>query len=174
MKRALFLLVLLTFQLANCYSQRNLDIRSDTPLLKEINSNKSANEKTFLEALLAHLTAIQNRDLDGYVKTISQKSDITMIFTDGSMMNNRDSIIAMHREWFTSKVWVFNYTIEETIIKENFAIALLAINYHDVDKQGNPIEANYLLSLTFENQDGVWRLIFDQNTRNPSKHSLKK
>lgn len=173
MKRTLFIIILLPIQFANCFSQRNSDIRSDNILLKEIESKKSVNEKTFLETLLAHLNAIQNRDLDGYIKTISKKSDITMIFPDGSMLNNKDSIIAMHKDWFTSKTWIFNYTIEETIIKENFAIALLAINYHDIDKQGKPIEANNLLSLTFENQEGVWRLIFDQNTRNPSKFTLK-
>lgn len=172
MKKTLLLLALLTLQIANSYSQGNSNIKSNNSLQKEIDSKKSTNEKAFLETLSAHLTSIQSRDLDGYIKTISQKSDITMIFPDGSMLNNRDSIIAMHREWFASKTWVFNYTVEETIIKEDYAIALLAINYHDVDKQGKPIEANNLLSLIFENQGGAWRLIFDQNTRNPAKHSL--
>lgn len=174
MKKVIFLAALLVLQFATCYSQTTPDVKNENILLKEIDSKKNVNEVSFLEILHAQLSAIQNRDLDGYIKTISQNSDITMIFNDGSMLNNRDSIIAMHKNWFASKAWVFNYTIEETIVKENFGIALLAINYHDVDKQGKPVEVNFLLSLTFENQGGTWRLIYDQNTRNPSKHSLNK
>ncbi len=164
MKKYLILFALLTMQL-NGFSQVNRDTKEDNSLLKELDNKKSLIEKSFIAVLQAHLNAIQNRNLDEYVKTISQKSDITVILSNGKILNNRDSIIAMHKEWFASKTWVFNYTVEQTIIKNDFAIALLAYNYQDIDEHGKPYEFTNLLSLLFECQNGEWRLIFDQNTR---------
>ncbi|RPH29383.1 MAG: hypothetical protein EHM93_17515 [Bacteroidales bacterium] len=174
MKKYLILFALLTIQIASGYSQGSSNIQSDSSLLKEFEGKKNVNENTFLETLNAQLNAIQNRDLDGYVKTISQKSDIIMILASGKILNNRDSIIAMHKEWFASKTWSLKCTIDHTVVKKEFGIALLTFNYHDIDEHGKPYDVNNLLSLIFENQDGTWRLIYDQNTRNPLKHSLKK
>jgi hypothetical protein len=46
-------------------------------------------------------------------------------------------------------------------------LAVVSVEYHDLDAAGAPYVLRYLLSLTFARPDGTWLLLHDQNTLTP-------
>lgn len=119
---------------------------------------------TFESALAAHIEAVTNRDIDVYVASITTGENLTIIFPGGEIMRSRDEAIEFHTEWFATPGWTMTFEIDHLIETENMGVASLRATYTD---DGGP-RVNWL-TLVFEEQDGDWRLVFDQNTRNPPR-----
>ena len=47
---------------------------------------------------------------------------------------------------------------------EEISIALLKVDYKDIDLKGNEYSLNYYLTLAFKKSEGKWGLFYDQNT----------
>jgi len=125
-------------------------------------SEVSAQTADFGATLKTHLAAIEGRDLEGITATITAGPKLTLIFPDGEMLTTRDQYLDFHKAWFADDAWTMKIEVVDTREMEDVALALVRTTYEDA----GPESRRYaLLTLTFANENGSWRLIFDQNTR---------
>jgi uncharacterized protein (TIGR02246 family) len=116
----------------------------------------------FAEAVQHHLAAVTERDLDGYLATVHP--DASLIMPNGRLIEDRDAVATFHRDWFDDPDWSWMLSPVRTTTAGDTGVALVAVEYHDVDGSGHPYVLTYLLSLTFAQADGGWLLLHDQNT----------
>jgi uncharacterized protein (TIGR02246 family) len=117
---------------------------------------------TYTETLERQLTAIGARDLDGYLATVHD--DAVLIMPNGRLLAGRDALADFHRDWFADPDWSWDLSPVYSMTAGDTGIAVLDVEYHDVDEAGDPVELRYLLSLTFARADGGWLMVHDQNT----------
>jgi len=118
----------------------------------------------FKTALKRHLDAIINRDLAAFAEFLCPKRKCVVILPHGAYIEGYDEILDFHKEWFADTDWRMD--IKEIDVSEigGTGYALLDITYHDLNELGEPYVMHYFLSLLFENVDGKWILLRDQNT----------
>ncbi|MGX6607912.1 YybH family protein [Micromonosporaceae bacterium Da 78-11] len=116
----------------------------------------------FVAAVQEHLAAVGKRDLPGYLGTVHD--DVSLIMPNGKVIEGRDAVAAFHRDWFDDPDWSWVLTPVRTITAGDTGVAVLAVEYHDLDGAGQAYTMRYLLSLTFVRQAGTWLLLHDQNT----------
>ena len=118
-----------------------------------------------LRAVVAeHLAAIQARDLDALMGTVTNGDSITVIFPNGEAIHTRQEFVDLHTEWFAEEGWSVVYEPRQYIEGTNLATVLV----HYTITDGTPASGRQtLLALTFRREDESrqWRLVFDQNTR---------
>lgn len=117
-------------------------------------------EDNLHQTVLDYIQAIQERDLDGIIETMTTGEELVLIFPNGTTLLTRQEYIDFHKGWFADMDWKMDLEPVTTLIRENFGVILLKTTYTD---DAGPRQA--LLSLTFALEDGQWRLVFDQNTR---------
>ena len=81
---------------------------------------------------------------------------------DGSFLATRAENEAMTKDWFANKDWRMTFEPVSKVIGSDLAVVLVKYAYQDTP-DGEPRYA--YLALTFQLQDGEWRLVLDQNTR---------
>jgi uncharacterized protein (TIGR02246 family) len=111
-----------------------------------------------LEALEEHLEAITERDIDRFAATLAA-DDVHFAGGDGRIVEGRENIVAAHRDWFMDDTWRFEPEILWTREESGAAWALTRVQYSE-----NGTERQFLLLFLFVNEDGSWRLVYDQNT----------
>lgn len=119
---------------------------------------------TFQQALERHLKAVQDHDVKAFLSTVAQDGSLTMILPNGNLLDSYDEIVELHEEWFADPEWQLSTELITQHKTETMGTALFLVNYQDVDEEGEPIAFQYFLNLIFENRDGQWLLIHDQNT----------
>lgn len=116
----------------------------------------------FTTALHHHLAAIHARDLDGYMRTVHKEA--TVILPNGKVITGFDEIHAFHRDWFGDPDWSMETETVRSLVVGDSAIAVLKVDYQDLDQEGRPYRLNHLLSLIFARTGEEWLLVHDQNT----------
>jgi uncharacterized protein (TIGR02246 family) len=109
-----------------------------------------------------HLEAIARRDLDAYLTTVHDQ--ITMIMPDGRLLTGRDAVAGAQRDWFADPDWSWDVEVLHTTATGDTGVALLAVDYRDVDGAGRAYAMRYLLGLVFVRVADAWLLLHDQNT----------
>ena len=119
---------------------------------------------SFRDTLERHVAAIQSRDYQGIVDTITTGEELVLIFPDGERYETRAQFLAFHREWFADRDWVM--VLEPVRVWEgrDYGYALYRTSY-DPDGAGPTPGRPAYLSLGFRLENGQWRLVHDQNTR---------
>jgi len=123
-------------------------------------------DTTFEETLDAHIQAIQNRDLAALEATITTGDELILIFPGGQRTTTREEYMAFHREWFASDTWTMGFERLGVIQGRDFAVAMVRTLYEDV-RDGERVQSQSWLTLTFRKENGRWALFHDQNTRIP-------
>ena len=108
----------------------------------------------------AHAGAIDARDLDALMATVTDGDSLTLIFPDGTTLLTRDQYRDFHVGWFADSSWTMAMQPVSQTVRDGLGVALLRTTYTDA---AGPRDA--MLALTFAPEDGAWRLVFDQNTR---------
>ena len=117
----------------------------------------------FAEAVERHLAAVRERDLDGFLATVHD--DVSVVLVNGRLVEGREAVAAFHRDWFADPDWSWSLSPVRLRTAGDTGVALFAVDYRDLDGNGQPYELRYLLSLSFARQDGgAWLLLHDQNT----------
>jgi ketosteroid isomerase-like protein len=117
----------------------------------------------FKEVLEIHLKAVKDRDLDQFITTINNE-DVTLILPNGVLISGRTKFIEFHKDWFSDKDWAMDYEILKIDSGKEISLALLKVDYKDIDSKGNEYTLNYYLTLLFKMSEDKWGLIYDQNT----------
>jgi ketosteroid isomerase-like protein len=61
---------------------------------------------SFRGALERHVAAIQSRDYQSIVDTVTTGDRLILIFPNGERYDAREQFLAFHREWFADPAWV--------------------------------------------------------------------
>jgi hypothetical protein len=114
----------------------------------------------FQQTLTAHVEAVQHRNLDGLINTITAGDRLTLIFPNGTMSDTRQAYVDFHRKWFAEQGWTMQMEPVSLLVRGDLGMALMRTTYTDEagSRQG-------FLTLTFAREQSRWRLVFDQNTR---------
>lgn len=128
----------------------------------------SATSPNFDDALRTHLNAVTSRNIEALEPTLTRGDELILIFPNGSVTPTKAEYLSFHREWFAETTWTMEFTPEWTRVSGATAQALLRTRYRDRAADGSAIDNRGLLLMTFELQDGAWRLVTDQNTRIPA------
>lgn len=123
--------------------------------------SESNNQTAFDAVLKKHFNAIEHRDLDRLLETVSQ-DEIILILPSGKYSTTFETYKEINQTWFADPSWKIDFTILKKIVNENTAIALARIEY--INQETNETEFNYFLSLTFQKRNDGWKLVYDQNT----------
>ena len=116
----------------------------------------------FAEAVERHLDTVGKRDLDGFLATVHD--DVSLIAPNGRLIEGRAAVGEFHRDWFGDPDWSWALSPVRSTAVGDTGVAVLAVEYHDLDGAGQPYTLRYLLSLTFARAGGTWLLVHDQNT----------
>lgn len=118
----------------------------------------------FSTTLAAYLDAVQQRDLDALEVLLAPSDQLTLILPNGIQMLGHEEVLEFHRTWFDDLEWTLKSELHHTVETETMALALLSVEYDDLDPSGLPYQLHYFLTLTFMLVEGNWLLIHDQNT----------
>ena len=111
---------------------------------------------------LQYLEAMCRRDMHPIASSLCEASTVVML--NGQIYKGIDAILNMHREWFADMDWRMSYATEAIHESENVCHALVKVDYHDQNEEGQPYQIQYLLFLLFGKESGKWVLLHDQNT----------
>lgn len=116
----------------------------------------------FKNAVRHHLDAVETRDLETFKSTLTQSDELYVIFPGGGLLDSTQAVVDFHQNWFQDKDWVFKTQIVKVIEGKTQSTALVKYDFQDT--ADGPTRQAWLV-LTFQLEDGQWRLIHDQNTR---------
>ncbi|MQS37518.1 YybH family protein [Streptomyces katsurahamanus] len=116
----------------------------------------------FTTALDHHLATVRDRDLDACMATVHPEA--TFILPNGTVLSGADEIRAFHKGWFEDPDWTMTVSVTRTLVQSDTAVAVLTVDYDDLDRDGEPYRLRYFLSLVFARTAGGWLLVHDQNT----------
>jgi ketosteroid isomerase-like protein len=111
-----------------------------------------------LEALNDHLEAISLRDIDRFADTLAA-DDVRFVGGDGKILEGKENVVSAHREWFMAQNWRFDPEILWTREEAGTGLALTRVRYTESDRT-----REFLLLFIFADEDGSWKLLYDQNT----------
>jgi uncharacterized protein (TIGR02246 family) len=118
---------------------------------------------TFREALDRHLHAIQQRDLAALAETVAE-DDLVLITAEGRLVQDAKEFLEMHRGWFAMDNWRLNVTPVEVYEAGPLGVAVLHLDYRETPKDKSPVYQESYLTLVFQEREGQWRMVQDQNT----------
>lgn len=81
------------------------------------------------------------------------------VSVDGRVIEGRDNIVAAHRDWFMNDRWTFEPEILWTREQTDAGWALTLVHYKENGKG-----RDFLSLFIFVDEDGAWKLVYDQNT----------
>jgi uncharacterized protein (TIGR02246 family) len=126
-----------------------------------------AAEERSIDAVFAeHVKAVQSRDLPALERTITSGDQLMLILPDGTPMATRQAYVDFHKEFFATKTWTIQFEVVHRIVGADFAILTTQSLYQDT-VDGKPYRSRNWVTFTFQKEKGEWRLIHDQNTRQP-------
>jgi len=112
-----------------------------------------------------HLAAIEARDLDALLETVTRLPIMTTILPDGRVLKTREEYRKLHVAWFAERDWRMRFQVQDVMQYGDVGIARVKYDSQVRDKAGRYRSKRMaLLSLTFRREDGAWRLVYDQNT----------
>jgi uncharacterized protein (TIGR02246 family) len=120
-----------------------------------------SNTATLLEAFEEHIDALRTRDIDRFAATLAQ-DEVRFVNGDGRITEGRENVIAAHRDWFMNDSWTFEPEILWTREEDSAAWVLTRVTYREA-----AATKQFLLLFLFVQEDGNWRLVYDQNTPIP-------
>lgn len=116
-----------------------------------------------------HLAAINARDLDRLLSTVTREEALTTILPNGKVLSTREEYRQLHVDWFQDPAWRMVFAVEELRVLGDTGIA--RVRY---DSQARGTDGAYAskriaqLTLVFARERGQWRLVYDQNTVVPT------
>jgi uncharacterized protein (TIGR02246 family) len=116
----------------------------------------------FRQALGRHLLAIEERDIDALADTVAD--ELMLVMSDGKLARTKKEFMEAHRGWFAMKNWRLEVKPVHLFDGPHLGVALLHLDYRESTAGKPPTSQQSLLTLVFENRNGKWLMVLDQNT----------
>ncbi|MEO7758618.1 MAG: nuclear transport factor 2 family protein [Dokdonella sp.] len=116
-----------------------------------------------------HLAAINARDLDALLSTVTTGEKLTLILPNGKVLRTREEYRKLHVEWFGESDWRMQFDVDS--LQEFGDVGVALVKYRSQSKQADgsyETKREAWLSLTFAKEKGRWHLVYDQNTVIPA------
>ncbi|PRY57126.1 uncharacterized protein (TIGR02246 family) [Knoellia remsis] len=113
-----------------------------------------------------HLNAITERDLTAYASTLHE--DVVLIFPDGSSVEGKDAVVALHDQLFTDgDSWRQDFLdVDSTVSGCRTAWTRVEYTYIAYAPDGTELGRSHaLFTLTWTREGGTWLVLADQNTK---------
>lgn len=112
-----------------------------------------------------HLAAINARDLDTLMSTVTGGEALVTILPNGAVLETRAQYRKLHEDWFAGDDWRMVFTVQDVHDFGGSGIARVHYDSQVRDAQGQYASRRQaILTLTFVREEGAWRLVYDQNT----------
>ena len=122
------------------------------------------------QTLDRHLAAINARDLDALLSTVTGGEALTTILPDGSVLATREEYRRLHVDWFEDPDWRMVFEVQDVRVLGDTGIARVRYDAQARDASGAyASRRKAILTLLFAREPGGWRLVHDQNTVIPSE-----
>src|SRR4051794_17422238 len=118
---------------------------------------------TFRETLDKHLRAIQERDLLSLADTVAE-DEIVLVMADGRLARSAREFLEAHRGWFAMDNWRLETTPVHVHETPEMGVAVLHLVYRETPRDRPAVREESFLTLVFEERDGRWLMVLDQNT----------
>ena len=124
---------------------------------------------TLRQTLDRHLAAINARDLDALMATVTVHPELTTILPNGAVLETREQYRQLHVEWFAGTDWRMVFEVQDVADFGDMGIARVRYDSQKKDAAGDYHSNRIaLLTLVFAKEDSRWRLVYDQNTVVPA------
>jgi hypothetical protein len=121
--------------------------------------NDDTPDVEFLGALDRHLAAMAERNIDAFTPTVGAR--VRLAGTSGTVIDGYDAAVAAYGEWFAAGEWRLDASDRVFARSDgNVGWALVRVR---VERDVGTEHFNLFLLFEREN-DGVWRLQYDQGT----------
>ncbi|HEY0661827.1 MAG TPA: nuclear transport factor 2 family protein [Lysobacter sp.] len=137
-----------------------------------VTSAAAANVRTLRSTLDAHLAAINARDLDALLATVTSGEQLTLILPNGKVLETREQYRQLPADWFAESGWRMQFEVQQ--LREYGDVGVALVKYQSQARQADgsyTTRREALLSLVFTRENGQWRLVYDQNTVIPPASS---
>lgn len=135
------------------------------PALALAQDQGALHESALRATLDRHLEAINARDLDTLLATVSERGDLVTILPGGRVLQTREAYQRLHVDWFADPGWRLDFQVEDVRVVGDAGIA--RVRYRTLERDdagGEQARGETLLVLVFAREAGEWRLVHDQNT----------
>lgn len=120
-----------------------------------------ANIEAFEKAVIAHMRAVSNRDLEALGATLHPSGDMQLVMPDQEVKHGAQAFLDFHKAWFQSDNW----TIESKLIKSKvgceMGTALTEQMYREPERDGKPYFNRITVTYVLEKVDDQWVVIRD-------------
>ena len=120
-------------------------------------------KSSFRETLGRHLLAIEERDLDALADTVDD-DEILLVMSDGKLVRSKKEFLEAHRGWFAMKNWRLEVKPVQIIDGPALGVALFQLEYRETPPGKPPTRQESMLTLVFQQRNGKWVMVLDQNT----------
>lgn len=131
-------------------------------------TNADAGESSLRQTLDRHLEAIDARDLDALLATVTAGAELVTILPGGRVLETREQYRQLHVDWFADRSWRMAFDVQD--VREVGGVGIARVNYDLATPDEHGVHAtrrSAVLVLVFAREDGDWRLVHDQNTLIP-------
>lgn len=118
----------------------------------------------FDQTLQTLLEAIQHRDLDQFLSTVSIDEEVSFILPNGALIEGRAAFINLNTAWFADPDWQMDVKVLHTIETPEMAFALMYADYRDISIAAEPYARQHYFCLVFTKKDDRWVLVHDQTS----------
>ena len=130
-----------------------------------VHAADAAPPRSLQATLDAHLAAINARDLDALLATVTRGDRLTLILPNGQVLDTREQFRTLHVDWFAQQDWRMRFQIRS--LREFGDVGVALVKYESQALQADDsfqTRRNAWLSLVFAKEADGWRLVYDQNT----------
>lgn len=117
------------------------------------------------QVLDRHLVAINARDLDALLSTVTAGARLTTILPNGKVLDTREQYRQLHVDWFKDRDWRMVFEVQDLRVFGDTGIA--RVRYDSQVRGADGMYASKrqaILTLVFAREPDGWRLVYDQNT----------
>jgi len=163
MKPFLYCIFSLQIILLSCGPSSNPEATSETKAkdLAAAQTLKITKDKSFVETMQKHLDAVSNKDTSALKSTMDPGGNMTLILPSSELKIGVDAFMDYHIEWFQDTSWTFETKIVDTMIGEEYGVAITKIIYREPERNGKPYFHRMTVSYALQYIQDAWYIVKD-------------
>ena len=129
--------------------------------IEHVVQNQTLNKELTEAAMLKHLDAVSNRDLETLASTLSPDGDMLLILPGTEIIEKASGFLENQGEWFESGPWTFESKILHSEVGETVASVVVEAIYKEAEREGKPYFNKMHISYVLKKVNKKWYVIRD-------------